>query len=71
MSFKNATSVDATEMMEKLSDIRKTVAEERAKRLAGSSTPNMIATFHSGQENAKSKKSKSTLNTQGFGNKHW
>ena len=69
-SYKQSANLDATEIMEKLSDIRYTVQEERKKRLAKSTTSGMLSTFHSGQENAASKKAKST-NPTGFGKKKW
>ncbi|MCR4842650.1 MAG: hypothetical protein K5840_05260 [Eubacterium sp.] len=68
-SYKKANSYDARELMDKLSDIRETVAEERKKRLAGSTNPSMLSTFHSGQEKAKSKYS--IGKTAGFGKKKW
>ena len=69
MAFKQAAQVDSTEFREKLADVRETVVQERKKRLAGTSTQQMLSTFHSGQEKAKSKKSVDS--GAGFGRKKW
>ncbi len=69
MAFKQAAQIDSTEFREKLADVRETVATERKKRLAGTSTPSMLSTFRSGQEKAKSKKSVDS--NAGFGRKKW
>ena len=69
MAYKQAAQYDAKEFIEKLSDIRETVATERKKRLAGTATSSMLSTFHSGQENAPSKRGANT--PRGFGNKKW
>ena len=68
---RSSTNYEVIEMMDKLTDIRDTVALERKKRLKGSATKTMVSTFHSGQENAKSKKAKDPVYSGGFGSKKW
>ena len=58
MSYKKAADYDASELITQLSDIRKTVSAERKKRLSNQNNAKMVATFRSGQENAKSPSSR-------------
>lgn len=53
MSYKCAESNDAQDMIDRLSQIRKTVSTEKDKRLKAEENKPTLRTFKSGQEHAR------------------